>query len=367
MGNGYDGLFGEVSTAKITFPGSSVLGDIVSPFGNLLGPQVQQANAALAQFGQSLSVPGIDVGIGLGDQVKSVISDAPVDPAVPYLYLAANSGVTYGIGKANVSVLGYSGSVVVDPADPSLYVHVSGLPVFPDLALGISQDGYIPFTPTVTPSHFSGQTLYGDFYTYATINLADLTEDMVPITLTANEVVNLDTSGSGWTSAIKAEANALSQGDFKDALPNLNTFALGVNFSGGVSFPGRSRQPRHPPGRRHFHLQRPGPRDRSRGHHGPESLPGHPDLVPGLRHTPVDRRLRPDEHRKLQLQYRYRLQSLRRSARRRQPRLRQRGHQRQRLYQLPRRRDPGRELDQLQRSGRDVGLGRHLREPEPHL
>ena len=37
----------------------------------------------------------------------------------------------------------------------------TGLPVVPDFPVGISQNGYIPFTPQVTPSHFSGQTLYG--------------------------------------------------------------------------------------------------------------------------------------------------------------------------------------------------------------
>ena len=235
LSNGYKGLFGEVNTAQITFPGESILSDITNPFGTLLGPQVQQANSELSQFSQSLSVPGLDLGLGLGGQVDAAIPGAPADPAVPYLYLTASSGVSYGLGTAGVSVLGYRGSVVVDPADASLYVDVQGLPGLPDVALGISQNGYLPFTPAVTPSNFAGRTLYGDFYTNATLNLADLSADMVPFFVNANVVVNLDTSGGGWTNSIRSEATALSQGNLYGAVPNLSTFAIGVNFTGGVS------------------------------------------------------------------------------------------------------------------------------------
>lgn len=46
VANGYNGLFGEVSGAEIDFPYSSVVSDLVNPFGSFLGPQIQQAEAA---------------------------------------------------------------------------------------------------------------------------------------------------------------------------------------------------------------------------------------------------------------------------------------------------------------------------------
>jgi hypothetical protein len=234
--NGYNGLFGEVSSAEIGSAYSSVLKTLISPFGSLLGPPVKQANSYLNMLGTSLSIPNLDLGVGLGGQVNSVIPEAPVNAAVPYLYLEANSSVTAGIGQTQVSVLGYSGGIVVDPADASLYVHVHGLPVVPDFALGISQHGYIPFTPVVTPSHFIGRTIYGDFYTNATINLADLTGDLVPMYINGNFDFNLDTTGQGWTSTVRQKATALTQGNLAAAFVSPSTVALGVNFSAGLSF-----------------------------------------------------------------------------------------------------------------------------------
>ena len=229
--NGYNGLFGEVSTAQITFPDSTVLVYIVSPFAALIGSQANTASQGLAAVGQSLSLPSLDLGIGLGGQVSSMIQDTPADPAVPYLYFAANSGLTYGIGTASVKIASYSGSVVVHPADPSLYVHVSGLPAVSNIALGISQNGYIPFTPEVTPSHFSGQTLYGDIYVTATLDLADLTEDKLPFAVTATLDFNLDTSGNGWTSTIGQTAAQFISGNFSAVSLTRIQIALGANFS----------------------------------------------------------------------------------------------------------------------------------------
>ena len=234
--NGYGGLFGEVSTAQIVFPGSSVVGDILSPFGTLLGPQVQQANSYLSQIGASAGLPGIDVGIGLGSQVNTLMPGAPVNAAVPYLYLDARSGASFGVGQASVSLINYEANIVVDPADASLYAHVAGLPGVSDYALGISEHGYIPFTPTAAPSHFAGKTLFGDLYTNVTIELADLTEDLVPISITQNVVVNVDTTGGSWTGSIQQKAQNLLNGNFWGAFADPSTFAFGVNYSGGLSF-----------------------------------------------------------------------------------------------------------------------------------
>jgi hypothetical protein len=231
--DGYGGLFGEVDTAQIQFPYSSVVSTLVSPFGSFIDPLVEQANSYLNQVGAAVEVPGIHLGIGLGDQVSALIPDAPVNPAIPYFYLAANSGVSASIGQVELSVENYKADLVIDPADPSLYVHVQGLPAVSNFAVGISQNGYIPFTPLDTPTHFGGKVLYGDIYLNATLDLADLTEDYLPVYVSGNAVFNLDTSGNGWTNTVKQEALSLWNGT--PQLTDLHNLAVGVNFSAGVS------------------------------------------------------------------------------------------------------------------------------------
>ena len=232
--NGYNGLFGEVNSAQFELSYSSILTDLVGSFDSTVSSVVQGASSALGTLAQDGSISGssISLGIGLGSQVPN---SAPVNPAVPYIYFAASSGVSAAIGHVQLNVGNYSGELVIDPADPSIYVAVSGLPVVSNIAVGISQNGYIPFTPLVTPSHFSGRTLYGDFYDNASLNLGDLTDGLVPLTLSGNIDFNLNTTGTGWTTTIRQEATSLFQGH--PSMPALNQLALGANISAGASIP----------------------------------------------------------------------------------------------------------------------------------
>ena len=95
---------------------------LVSPFGSTLGNYVSVANQALSYLGTNtgLAGPSINLGVGLGATVHSLDSSAPVNPAVPYLYLIAQTGVQAQAGQVNVSYGAYTGSIVVDPADPAL-------------------------------------------------------------------------------------------------------------------------------------------------------------------------------------------------------------------------------------------------------
>ncbi|MGP0069368.1 MAG: hypothetical protein ACLQGP_37925 [Isosphaeraceae bacterium] len=233
--NGYGGRFGEVApgAASITFPGEDLTNDLLSPFAAFLSTQSASAVTDL----QDAGLPGlssITLGIGLGGTVDGQVADAPVNAAVPYLYLSGNNSYSNGLGTAKIDV-GYTAGVVIDPADPSLFVDVTGLPVVPEFALGISANGYIPFTPAVVPSHFEGDVLYGDFYTSATLSLADLSGDLLPFSFSADVLVNLNTTGVGWTSAIQSMANEIGNGDFQGAVPNPSTFAIGVNLTGSLS------------------------------------------------------------------------------------------------------------------------------------
>ena len=231
--NGYNGLFGEVASAQIQFPYESVISDLVDPLGSAVGPYIDQANTALGSLGASISIPHVSLGIGLGEKVASIVPGAPVNPAVPYLYFSASSGFAGTLGTATVSIAGYSGSIVVDPADPSLYVDVVGIPGLNEVSFAVSQHGYIPFTPTVTPSNSAGQTLYGDVAVLATLNIGDLSEDLVPLTLTGGYDINFATNGGSWTAAVEQDVVNLFSGN--PSLSDLNNIALGVNEEAGIS------------------------------------------------------------------------------------------------------------------------------------
>jgi hypothetical protein len=232
--NGYNGLFGEVSSAEIQFPYQSLVSTLVSPFDSTLGNYANVANQALSYLGTDTAIagPSINLGVGLGAAIQSLDSSAPVNPAVPYLYFVAQTGIQAQAGQVNVSYGAYTGSIVVDPADPSLYVHVAGTPVVADVSFGISQHGYIPFTPLNAPSGFQGQTLYGDVFFSGTLDLNALTEDLVPLTVTGTYDINFNTQGS-WTSAVQQEVTDVFNGH--PYLPNPNNMAIGLNGSLGVS------------------------------------------------------------------------------------------------------------------------------------
>ncbi|HTK77096.1 MAG TPA: hypothetical protein VL371_17655 [Gemmataceae bacterium] len=133
---------------------------------------------------------GTKIGIGLGSDTVVQNTGAPVNPAVPYLYLTANPLMNSSIGSGTQLF-----SVVADPADPFLYI---GSPMtsgyFPITGLAASQQGLIPFTPVTAPSQFSG-TLGGHLFVNATIDTTALTQ--VPSEIDGNLVLNVDPNHTG--------------------------------------------------------------------------------------------------------------------------------------------------------------------------
>jgi hypothetical protein len=233
--NGYNGLFGEVASAGLQFPYSQTGGELADPVAAYSGNNlVGTINSGLSRLGAQISVPNVSFGIGLGDQVSQIISGAPVDPAIPYLYLSVNVGASASFGQVQASVGGYGGSIVIDPADPSVYVDVQGIPNVPELAVAVSRQGLIPFTPEVAPSRFSGKELYGDLYFKGTLDLASLTLDTVPLYETGVFDVNFDSQQTAyWTSKAQQEASDFITG--KLTLQELNDVSVGSNSETGAS------------------------------------------------------------------------------------------------------------------------------------
>jgi hypothetical protein len=234
--DGYRGYFGEVASAGIQFPYQTLVNQLVEPIVNGLGSVVNQANEVVNSLGldAGVSASSINLGIGLGSTVQSLDPNAPVNPAVPYLYLVGQHGFSGQVGQVNLNIANSGGSIVVDPSDPSVFVHAYGMPFISDVSLAISPHGYVPFTPTVTPSHFQGQTLYGDVAVSGTVDLNDLTGDLIPATVSGTIDVNFDTRGGAWSSTVLNEVKGVANGQLNQ-VSDLSHVAIGVNGTLSVS------------------------------------------------------------------------------------------------------------------------------------
>src|SRR5262249_5967902 len=129
-------------------------------------------------------LPGLELGLKLGDADLQAKTGASLDAAVPYLYahFSTNLGLSFGnitVSPSDIQGLGYSLDMVVDPADPMLYLHVGGIPGVDDVAVAASNHGLIPFHAQNQPDHASGQ-VFGHVYMRGSLNLATLTENEVP-------------------------------------------------------------------------------------------------------------------------------------------------------------------------------------------
>ena len=118
----------------------------------------------------------VQLSLGLGQTINAnVDANAPLNPAVPYLYFVAQAGesISAKFGNDSLSVgTTRSLSIIVDPADPSLYVGVDSPPIkqVSSLGIGLSWNGLIPFKPVAAPSQFKG-TFYGNIYAQASVKV----------------------------------------------------------------------------------------------------------------------------------------------------------------------------------------------------
>jgi hypothetical protein len=149
----------------------------------------------------SATLPSVSLGVKLGSDLSS--TGAPLNPAVPYLYFSLNttSGVSASFGNVSVSLKagGPGLNVVADPADPFLYVGVSGLPgPVPSFAVGGSYHGLIPFKPAATPTHYTGH-LAGQMYVSLPVDVTKFfgLPDGVSATIKGDLTVNLDPAHTG--------------------------------------------------------------------------------------------------------------------------------------------------------------------------
>jgi hypothetical protein len=207
-----NGVFGQVTSTKV-----SIVGLPISEFTDQLNSDFNFNISGL-----SSDLGSASWGIALGGTVATQ-TGAPTNPAVPYLYFAANApvGVSYGGFTASASSGGAGLNVAIDPADPMIYLDIKGLPAVSDLGFAGSLNDLMPYLPEYTPNSWTGQ-FYGDVYFRGTLDLGDLTDEAVPVSLSGDMTLNLDPHHQGLGTSAKQDAS-----DFANAVesPNSTTIA----------------------------------------------------------------------------------------------------------------------------------------------
>jgi hypothetical protein len=184
----YGDLFGVLQSASFFSPATAIYNGVV----DALGPQF--AKYRMNPNSNSPVVVG-EVGLKLGSDPVVQMSGAPLNPEIPYLYIYGGLGVTSSLGNMSLYNLG---SMVIDPADPFLFLSTD-VPMGKKghkangISVGVSRHGLIPFDPLRTPSQFEGEQLFGHVFLAGKYDLTVATG--LPLTAAGSLVVDLHGHG----------------------------------------------------------------------------------------------------------------------------------------------------------------------------
>jgi hypothetical protein len=255
--------------------GSVVIHTTANRFGNVVGVvdtsnknnaiwfpvaiDIVPLNQILANvFGSNFATVGLLAGewrISLGGTVYNlpgtIFDDTErIDqlmPGVPYLRRFGNALVDTRLGGLSLNYDNVPVHWVFDPADPMLLVKVPQVPQDPKTAgplkkaaLGASMHGLLRFKPQDAPDPAidAGVTEFAGHY-YATAKVA-LKVGPVPVTIEADQVVNIDADRDGkllGDLGDVADVFSILQGDFSEIREILDDIQFGANGSAIVEIP----------------------------------------------------------------------------------------------------------------------------------
>jgi len=144
----------------------------------------------------------------------------PLQPNRKYIYVTFNAGFSASFGTGSVSSnAGVSDTLVFDPSDPSIYI--AG-PMAPLTAIGLSEQGLIPFQPTTTwgldaedIKTFNGQSFWA----------GEVSLEEIPVVVTGDVTTNY----SGWNGK-----SALDKKAFTHTVGVNGAFNIGWDFLDGA-------------------------------------------------------------------------------------------------------------------------------------
>jgi hypothetical protein len=216
-------LYGEITSSAI-WATSEIFHGIAAKFGDT------------TPFGMRLTASNMpftlgEIGLKLGNDPLLQATGAPLNAAVPYLFINGTAGL-----NGDFAGLHYSfGHVMLDPGDPMLYVGSD----YYGYGVGLSYHGLIPFTPEKAPSQYQ-KSLFGHVYASGTFDLTKITG--VPLNISGDVVLNLNANHTQLISApsvsistamgsLQASASAVVDSEW------WKNFSLGINASLNVSIP----------------------------------------------------------------------------------------------------------------------------------
>jgi hypothetical protein len=185
------------------------------------------------QFGLDASTPaGVPFTISVAPGSALHDTGAPLDAAVPYLnfHIGHQLSLNYDGTEVSPTMKGSNGvsvDLVIEPSDPMVYIDVAGLPGIKDMAVGVSRHGRFAFQPDNAPQRWQG-SLFGHVFTNVAVNLAQLTDNEVPVSVQGSTLINLDSiSSSGWQTG--GTVSGLLKGNILTGLKQLQGFSVGIN------------------------------------------------------------------------------------------------------------------------------------------
>jgi hypothetical protein len=230
--NGWGNGFGEIDQVGMT-TGLAFLQPVFDYFQKVDGIAINPPDNAY-----SLNVrAGVQIGLALGQTIhQNIDTNAPLNPAVPYLYFLIAGGFSGSFGDAQLAIGNANRSVIVDPYDPYVYLGVTippGIPFLGSFAFGASVNGLIPFAAATKPSKLPpGYTFFGNLYGQLEVSIPVL--GVVSVNVNANGMLSLNAnhdgllikaivSNSAWTIAALELGGPAAIAAFFAANPNLIT------------------------------------------------------------------------------------------------------------------------------------------------
>lgn len=217
-------LYGEITSSAI-WATSEIFHGIAAKFGDT------------TPFGMKLTASNMpftlgEIGLKLGSDPLLKATGAPLNAAVPYLFINGTAGLNGEYAGAHYTF----GALMFDPGDPMLYLGSDHL----GYGVGLSYHGLIPFTPEKAPSQYQ-KTLFGHVYASGAFDLTKVTG--VPLSVSGNVVLNLNANHQQLIQAPAAASISTAMSTLQKNAGAVvdptwwKQFSIGINASLDVAIP----------------------------------------------------------------------------------------------------------------------------------
>ena len=219
-----------LKSSKPTTPSGGVQAQSITSRGTVhtgaasTGPSLNATtllNTFSSMYGVNATGSGANFGFDKGSNLGYL--GAPLNPNESYFFATYSTGPSASFGGVSASASGASSfTLIIDPADPFVYVNVG------PVTFGGSVKGLIPYQPSAT--NYAGPTFNGNLYAKVTgVQLGDL-----PVSLDGSATISLDPNNTGHPLGTSGNAASFfTTAGIKTAFSNI---AVGVNGTANFGY-----------------------------------------------------------------------------------------------------------------------------------